>query len=63
MNNQPTRLNAVLASQALDDLETLRHVFALPQLHYIDISRQERLAQMMARWPLLEELSQKSGSH
>ncbi|OWF85681.1 hypothetical protein B4907_03325 [Yersinia kristensenii] len=40
----------------------LSQAFSLPRLSYIDIVRQERLIQMMARWPLLEELAQSTGS-
>ncbi|WP_413503021.1 cellulose biosynthesis protein BcsR, partial [Serratia proteamaculans] len=45
-----------------DDLLALSHAFSLPKLSYIDISRQERLTQMMTRWPLLAELVQTTGS-
>lgn len=40
-----------------DDLAALSQTFSLPDLHYVDISRQERLVQMFARWPLLAELA------
>ncbi len=45
-----------------DDLQALSRAFSLPKLNYIDISRQERLTQMMTRWPLLAELAKKTGS-
>ncbi|WP_337263195.1 MULTISPECIES: cellulose biosynthesis protein BcsR [unclassified Serratia (in: enterobacteria)] len=45
-----------------DDLLALSLAFSLPELNYIDILRQERLAHMMGRWPLLAELAQKTGS-
>lgn len=45
-----------------DDLQALSHAFSLPKLNYIDISRQERLTQMMERWPLLAELAKRTGS-
>lgn len=45
-----------------DDLLALSLAFSLPELNYIDILRQERLTQMMERWPLLAELAQKTGS-
>ncbi|MFI8416125.1 cellulose biosynthesis protein BcsR [Serratia sp. NPDC078593] len=63
MNNQITRLNTVSSSEVQDDLQALSQAFSLPPLRYVDISRQERLAQMMARWPLLAELSEQPGSH
>ncbi|KFK93685.1 MULTISPECIES: cellulose biosynthesis protein BcsR [unclassified Serratia (in: enterobacteria)] len=50
---------AVEQSQMQDDLVTLTLAFSLPELNYIDILRQERLAKMMDRWPLLAELAQK----
>ncbi|EON3346732.1 cellulose biosynthesis protein BcsR [Yersinia enterocolitica] len=40
----------------------LSQAFSLPTLSYVDIVRQERLTQMMARWPLLAELAQSTGS-
>lgn len=40
----------------------LSQAFSLPTLSYIDIVRQERLTQMMARWPLLAELAQSTRS-
>ncbi|HAT3109439.1 TPA: hypothetical protein I8435_002172, partial [Serratia marcescens] len=46
-----------------DDLQALSQAFSLPKLSYVDISRQERLTQMMTRWPLLAELAQTTGSH
>jgi hypothetical protein len=45
-----------------DDLLALSLAFSLPELNYVDILRQERLAKMMDRWPLLAELAQKTGS-
>jgi len=45
-----------------DDLQALSRAFSLPKLNYIDILRQERLTQMMTRWPLLAELAKKTGS-
>ncbi|WON77079.1 cellulose biosynthesis protein BcsR [Serratia sp. UGAL515B_01] len=45
-----------------DDLAALSRAFSLPNLCYVDISRQERLTQMMIRWPLLAELATKTGS-
>jgi len=41
-----------------DDLLALSHLFALPELHYIDIARKEKIPQVLTRWPLLAELSQ-----
>lgn len=63
MNNPSTRFHAVVPPETQDDLLALSHAFSLPKLSYIDISRQERLTQMMTRWPLLAELVQTAGSH
>ncbi|MEE4408914.1 MAG: cellulose biosynthesis protein BcsR [Serratia inhibens] len=62
MNNQLTRFHAVVSPETQDDLLALSEAFALPTLSYVDISRQERLTQMMTRWPLLAELAQTTGS-
>ncbi|AHY05144.1 Protein YhjR [Serratia plymuthica] len=63
MNNQLTRFQTVAPSETQDDLLALSEAFSLPTLSYVDISRQERLTQMMTRWPLLAELAQITGSH
>ncbi|MEW7000001.1 cellulose biosynthesis protein BcsR [Serratia ureilytica] len=62
MNNAPTHFRAA-ARESQDDLQALSQAFSLPKLSYVDISRQERLTQMMTRWPLLAELAQTTGSH
>ncbi|CAM3853375.1 cellulose biosynthesis protein BcsR [Serratia silvae] len=63
MNNDALRgLREKAPVELQDDLQALSRAFSLPKLNYIDISRQERLAQMMIRWPLLAELANKTGS-
>jgi len=63
MNNDALRgLREKTPVELQDDLQALSRAFSLPKLNYIDISRQERLAQMMVRWPLLAELANKTGS-
>ncbi|AEF43270.1 hypothetical protein SerAS12_0108 [Serratia sp. AS12] len=62
MNNQLTRFHAVASPETQDDLLALSEAFSLPTLSYVDIARQERLTQMMTRWPLLAELAQTTGS-
>lgn len=63
MNNDELRgFRAKEPLELQDDLQALSRAFSLPKLNYIDISRQERLAQMMVRWPLLAELANKTGS-
>ncbi|TQI78191.1 cellulose biosynthesis protein BcsR [Serratia fonticola] len=61
-NNVLKRFNEKAPLEIEDDLRALSHAFSLPQLNYIDISRQERLTQMMTRWPLVAELAKKTGS-
>ncbi|MCC4108073.1 cellulose biosynthesis protein BcsR [Serratia ureilytica] len=63
MNNAPTHFRAAAPEESQDDLQALSQAFSLPKLSYVDISRQERLTQMMTRWPLLAELAQNAGSH
>ncbi|WP_411754775.1 cellulose biosynthesis protein BcsR [Serratia sp. (in: enterobacteria)] len=63
MNNDALKeLREQAPVELQDDLQALSHAFSLPKLSYIDISRQERLAQMMVRWPLLAELANTTGS-
>ncbi|ANI30545.1 hypothetical protein PL78_12000 [Yersinia entomophaga] len=62
MNTSINRFYVNSSPEVQDDLLALSRAFALPKLSYIDIVRQERMAQMMARWPLLAELAQNSGS-
>jgi len=38
-----------------DDISALRDAFFLQAFRYIDIAREERLANIVARWPLLAE--------
>ncbi len=40
-----------------DDINTLSEAFSLKAFRYIDIAREERLNSLLARWPLLRELS------
>lgn len=61
-NDELMGLHAKAPLEIEDDLQALSHTFSLPKLNYIDISRQERLTQMMKRWPLLAELAKKTGS-
>lgn len=43
--------------QQPDDISALSDAFSLSEFSYIDIARQERLAEVNARWPLLNELN------
>jgi len=40
-----------------DDIAQLERAFSLQNWRYIDIDRQERLAAILDRWPLLAELA------
>ncbi|GAA3549920.1 cellulose biosynthesis protein BcsR [Zobellella aerophila] len=45
------------AENTQDDLGALSRLVSLPALGYQDIGRQQQLAAIVERWPLLEELS------
>jgi hypothetical protein len=62
-NDELPRFHAKASVEIEDDLQALSRAFSLPKLSYVDISRQERLTKMMARWPLLAELATKTGSN
>ncbi|XYQ55005.1 cellulose biosynthesis protein BcsR [Pectobacterium carotovorum] len=68
MNNETaridtsTRANFTEDARTDDDLRVLSQAFSLPEINYVDIARQSRLRQMMARWPLLDELKEPAGS-
>lgn len=55
MNDKIEYLHTKVYAERHDDLHVLRQTFSLPKINYIDISLQNRLTQMMARWPLLAE--------
>ncbi len=44
-------------SEDQDDINALSAAFSLNAFHYIDIAREARLNNIMARWPLLRELT------
>ncbi|WP_116475518.1 cellulose biosynthesis protein BcsR [Zobellella maritima] len=45
------------AESTQDDLGALSRLVSLPALGYQDIGRQQQLAAIVERWPLLDELS------
>ncbi|GHA15990.1 cellulose biosynthesis protein BcsR [Oceanisphaera arctica] len=45
------------AEETQDDLRALGRIVSLPALGYQDIGRQQQLAAIVERWPLLDELS------
>ncbi|MGE9552940.1 cellulose biosynthesis protein BcsR [Erwinia amylovora] len=46
-----------VSREAQDDIRALGAAFSLQNWHYIDIARQERLAGIITRWPLLAEFA------
>lgn len=40
-----------------DDISMLAEAFSLTAVHYIDIARDERLENILACWPLLQEMA------
>ncbi|KOC91637.1 hypothetical protein NG42_04595 [Winslowiella iniecta] len=44
------------ASGQHDDITALGEAFSFTAFHYIDIARDERLENILTRWPLLQEL-------
>ena len=44
-------------SEDQDDINALSAAFSLHAFHYRDIAREARLNNIMARWPLLRELT------
>lgn len=44
------------AEETQDDLSALSRIVSLPALGYQDIGRQQQLAAIAERWPLLDEL-------
>lgn len=46
------------ARESQDDIAQLERAFSLQNWRYIDIERQERLAGILSRWPLLAELAE-----
>lgn len=45
------------AEETQDDLGALSRIVSLPALGYQDIGKQQQLAALVERWPLLGELS------
>lgn len=43
--------------ESQDDIRALSNAFSLQNWHYVDIVAQERLAEIVTRWPLLAELA------
>lgn len=45
-----------VTSETQDDIRALADAFSLQNWRYVDIARQEKLATIVDRWPLLAEL-------
>jgi hypothetical protein len=55
---QPQEISAMPDNDGLyDDISKLAEAFSFSAFRYVDIAREERLAAILARWPLLNELS------
>jgi hypothetical protein len=57
MKNENAYTLVASDGQRQDDISALRDAFSLQAFRYIDIAREERLANIVARWPLLAETS------
>ncbi|WP_380182382.1 cellulose biosynthesis protein BcsR [Kalamiella sp. sgz302252] len=49
-----------VARESQDDIAQLERAFSLQNWRYVDIDRQERLAGILNRWPLLAEWAAES---
>jgi hypothetical protein len=57
MNNKNAFSQMTSAGERQDDISALSEAFSIKAFRYIDIARQERLARIVAHWPLLTELA------
>ncbi|MGK3144016.1 cellulose biosynthesis protein BcsR [Pantoea sp. C2G6] len=55
MTNQPVYTAVAAEGEPQDDISALRDAFSLHAFRYVDIAREERLKDLVARWPLLTE--------
>ena len=55
MKNIDVYTPGVAHGEPQDDISALRDAFSLQAFSYIDIAREERLNEIVARWPLLAE--------
>ena len=55
---QPQEISAMPGNAGLhDDISKLADAFSFTAFRYVDIAREERLAAILTRWPLLNELA------
>lgn len=55
MKNQNLYTPVATAGDRQDDISALRDAFSLHAFRYVDIAREERLKEIVSRWPLLAE--------
>ncbi len=55
MKNQNLYTPVATAGYRQDDISALRDAFSLHSFRYVDIAREERLKEIVSRWPLLAE--------
>jgi hypothetical protein len=57
MSNNPLikeEIQPILSEE--NEFDTLKRIYNLSSLHYIDFEKQDRLTAILSRWPLLSEL-------
>ncbi|KTC79023.1 cellulose biosynthesis protein BcsR [Legionella cherrii] len=57
MKNQISDLHGLKSVRLQDDLLVLSRIYSLPQLGYVDISKQEIITEIIERWFILKEFS------
>lgn len=55
MKNEDVYTPGIAHGEPQDDISALRDAFSLHAFSYVDIAREERLKEVVARWPLLAE--------
>ena len=57
MKNQISDLHGLRSLRLQDDLLVLSQIYSLPQLGYVDISKQQIISEIIERWYILKEFS------
>ncbi|WP_434745373.1 cellulose biosynthesis protein BcsR [Candidatus Pantoea rara] len=55
MKNQNLHIPEADDGDRQDDISALRDAFSLHAFRYVDIAREERLKEIVSRWPLIAE--------
>jgi len=55
MKNHNLHAPEAADSDRQDDISALRDAFSLHSFRYVDIAREERLKEIVSRWPLIAE--------